>query len=366
MTAAPFTLVRARVAEVTRPAAAFLRVVFAGPELGRAGGVADPDTGLTRHLDRRIKIIVPGPRGLPAISDGADWYHAWLAEPAEERGFMRTYSIRELSGDGEHTRLTVDFVVHGGNGGHGGHGGHGADTGHAGHGRDGGHGEHAETGPALRWALQARPGDEVLLVLPRRGVARDEGVEFAPGAARNIVLVGDETAAPAVARILEDLAQRTPGARSAPGGSAPRLTALLELPGPGAAPGIAHGPGAEVHWLPRRPGEVPGAQALPALRALLHADGAGHADGGERDVVNRGCSTELPETADGLPWAVPGAAGTDDATDDPADVEATYWWVAGESGLVKSVRRLLVREAGVDRSRVAFMGYWRTGVAMRG
>ncbi|APT88357.1 hypothetical protein CFRA_02665 [Corynebacterium frankenforstense DSM 45800] len=345
MTAAPFTLVRARVAEVTRPAAAFLRVVFAGPELGRAGGVPDTGTGLTRHLDRRIKIIVPGPRGLPAIADDADWYHAWLAEPAEERGFMRTYSIRELSGNGEHTRLTVDFVVHGGNAGHGGH---------------------AETGPALRWALHARPGDEVLLVLPRRGVARDEGVEFAPGAARSIVLVGDETAAPAVARILEDLAQRTRGAHSTPDGPAPRLTALLELPGPGTAPGIAHGPGAAVHWLPRRPGEAPGAQVLPALRALLRADGAGHADGGERDVVNRGCPTELPETADGLPWAVPGAAAADDAADDTADVEATYWWVAGESGLVKSVRRLLVREAGVDRSRVAFMGYWRTGVAMRG
>jgi NADPH-dependent ferric siderophore reductase len=37
--------------------------------------------------------------------------------------------------------------------------------------------------------------------------------------------------------------------------------------------------------------------------------------------------------------------------------------VAGESAAVKAIRRLLVRGHGIDRHRVAFMGYWRLGRA---
>jgi NADPH-dependent ferric siderophore reductase len=42
-----------------------------------------------------------------------------------------------------------------------------------------------------------------------------------------------------------------------------------------------------------------------------------------------------------------------------------YVWIAGESGMVTSLRRRLVRDLGMDRRQVAFMGYWRRGVAMR-
>ncbi|WP_331716001.1 SIP domain-containing protein [Tessaracoccus coleopterorum] len=35
----------------------------------------------------------------------------------------------------------------------------------------------------------------------------------------------------------------------------------------------------------------------------------------------------------------------------------------GEAGLVKTLRRFLVSDAGLDRRRVAFMGYWRQGRA---
>ena len=37
----------------------------------------------------------------------------------------------------------------------------------------------------------------------------------------------------------------------------------------------------------------------------------------------------------------------------------------GHCGAVKVVRRALVGELGLDRRQVAFMGYWRQGVAMR-
>jgi len=38
-------------------------------------------------------------------------------------------------------------------------------------------------------------------------------------------------------------------------------------------------------------------------------------------------------------------------------------WIAGEAGCIKELRRYLVRDAGLDRHDVAFMGYWRTGKA---
>lgn len=36
-------------------------------------------------------------------------------------------------------------------------------------------------------------------------------------------------------------------------------------------------------------------------------------------------------------------------------------WLAGESGDVTAVRRHLVREVGVEKTRIAFLGYWRRG-----
>ncbi|HET7533309.1 MAG TPA: SIP domain-containing protein [Nocardioidaceae bacterium] len=35
--------------------------------------------------------------------------------------------------------------------------------------------------------------------------------------------------------------------------------------------------------------------------------------------------------------------------------------LSGSAGMVRDVRRQLVGELGVDRARVAFMGYWREG-----
>jgi NADPH-dependent ferric siderophore reductase len=42
-----------------------------------------------------------------------------------------------------------------------------------------------------------------------------------------------------------------------------------------------------------------------------------------------------------------------------------YAWIAGESWLVKALRRSLVTELEVDRRQVAFVGYWRQGVPMK-
>lgn len=38
-----------------------------------------------------------------------------------------------------------------------------------------------------------------------------------------------------------------------------------------------------------------------------------------------------------------------------------FAWLAGESASVAGVWRLLTREVGVPKERVAFLGYWRQG-----
>ena len=52
--------------------------------------------------------------------------------------------------------------------------------------------------------------------------------------------------------------------------------------------------------------------------------------------------------------------------DSPVDAPGEFYaWMAGESATVKTLRRLLVSTHGVDRKRVAFMGYWRAGRSER-
>jgi NADPH-dependent ferric siderophore reductase len=49
--------------------------------------------------------------------------------------------------------------------------------------------------------------------------------------------------------------------------------------------------------------------------------------------------------------------------DVPEDARASglYAWLAGESTVITGLRRHLVRDRGVDRRGVAFMGYWKAG-----
>jgi len=45
------------------------------------------------------------------------------------------------------------------------------------------------------------------------------------------------------------------------------------------------------------------------------------------------------------------------------DSSRLYAWLVGEAGVIRTPRRRLVTECGVDRRAVAFMGYWRLGRA---
>src|SRR5699024_6172094 len=173
---APIVVSQTRVIDARPLGESFVRLVVAGPELLRwSADVVDPGT----VRDAYMKVIVPPPGGGGAIPD-ADAIRDWLALPEAERGWMRTYTVRRADTvelDGEHVpALTVDMVVHPG----------------------------GDEGPGSAWARSVRPGDIVHIAGPGRGHA--PWAAWAPGRAERVVCAGDETAAPALLAIAEELA----------------------------------------------------------------------------------------------------------------------------------------------------------------
>jgi NADPH-dependent ferric siderophore reductase len=307
--ALPMILDEVEVVAVERLSPTYVRVGLGGSVLA--------DFGVDGPLyDQRIKLVFPNAAGALPSFEGADeaWYATWLALPASERGHMRTYTVREVRGSGARTRLVVDFVLH-------------LDEG--------------ATGPGSAWASRAAVGDRLVLVAPRKGQPFG-GIEFAPGGARLLLMAGDETAVPAVCSILEDLP------------AAARGIAFLEVPDPADAQEVDHPAGVEVIWLPRR--------GKP-LGARLHAAVLDYLGAGRRALVE-------PEDVDPDLWETPGYSSSGDDVDpsrsgDGRRYDDLYAWIAGEAGVVTALRRHLVKELGMDRRQVAFMGYWRRGVAMR-
>ncbi|GAA3395362.1 siderophore-interacting protein [Streptomyces roseoviridis] len=158
---------------------------------------------------------------------------------------------------------------------------------------------HEDGGPACRWAQHAKPGDRVVVLGP--AVADNTGVRFRlPEDADSVLIWGDETALPAASAILQWLPAET------------RAHVYLEVPYSGDRMELATEADATITWLVREEG------APSAVEAIAAAE-------------------------------LPGA--------DP------YVWIAGESGVVKALRRHFVRERGLDRRRVTFVGYWRKGLS---
>jgi NADPH-dependent ferric siderophore reductase len=216
--------------------------------------------------DSYIKLFFPRPGQdrpqLPAAPDGdiSCWYRSYLAMPDDIRPAMRTYTVRRHSG----VELDVDFVLH------------------------------DDGGPASRWASTARPGDNVAFFGPG-------GVHSVPEQTDWQLLIGDETALPAIGAILESL----------PRGAVAH--AYIEVDNPAEQQDFQTLGNIEVQWIHRHAG--------PHGKALL-------------DAVR---SAEFP-------------AGR------------LYGWISGEASLVKFARRHLVRDRGFDRRAIAFTGYWRLGL----
>lgn len=308
----PLVLGEVEVVAVERLSPSFVRVELGAPCLAEMGVDGS-------WLDQRFKVIFPCEDGsLPRLPmAGLDWWEAWQALPEEERGSMRTYTVREVRGLGEHRRLVVDIVVHEPVAGE-------------------------PDGPGNRWASTASVGDRLLVLVPRRG-HEFGGREFAPAPTDRLLLVADETAVPAVAGILRDLGAGAAGC------------ALLEVPTSADVQALEAPAGVEVHWLPR--------DGAPR-GDLLHA-----ATVARLGVDPRALPEVDDDEVDPNVWETPvySSSGEQIAPEAGTDVrDGLYAWIAGESKVVTGLRRHLVRERGVDRRQVAFMGYWREGVSMRG
>ncbi len=325
-----------RVTAVEQLSPNFRRITFGGYSL-RQFGVH----GST--LDLRIKLMFPsrtpdgGPVPLPELrTENPGWYSEWLALEPAVRGSMRTYTVRQARLDAVYPEIDVDFVLHLDASGHG--------------------------GPAADWASAARPGDTLTLIGPNNRAAHCvtaesyAGIEWRPGLARRVLLAGDETAVPAIAAILESLPPYLSG------------HAILEVPSAADFQDLSSAADVGVTWLargqangPRRHGEL----LRAAVRAAVPEPGwvgatVPHpAAGPEPEDINvdQGILWETPARMDAR------AVGAGRNPGRPAGSLPFYAWIAGEAGTVKELRRYLVRDVGIDRKQVAFMGYWRQGRA---
>lgn len=185
----------------------------------------------------------------------------------EHRPVRRRYTVR--SWDPVARTMSIDFVLHG-------HGGPG----------------HGDPGVAGAWAGAARPGDVLQLTGPGGSYLPDPDVDWH-------LMVGDESALPAIAASLEQVPAGVPA------------YVMLEVVGVEdrvelSCPGELH-----LTWLHRY--EHPGAEdlLLDAVSGLTFPPGRAHA------------------------------------------------FVHGEAGDVRQVRRHLLLERGVDRDLLSASGYWR-------
>ncbi len=306
-TGLPLLLEELQVVRVERLSPSFVRVELGSPALAEFG-VDGP------LYDQRIKLIFPGRHGLPSFDRTEEPAMAsWYGRPEEERGYMRTYTVREVLGNGVDTRLVVDFVIHG---------------------------PDEPSGPGGDWGARAEVGQRVVAVVPKRGLPFG-GIEFDPAGATQLLVVGDETALPAIARILEDLPADAKGSVFVEVAVSDDIQDLRRLPG------------MTVTWLPRN-GRARGSEIHGAVLGLLGADVA----------------EQLVDEIDPDLWETPTYSSSGEDVDASVvvvghDYDGLYAWIAGEAKLVTGLRRALVKDLGIDRRQVCFMGYWRVGVAMK-
>ncbi|MEZ5190871.1 MAG: siderophore-interacting protein [Schumannella sp.] len=262
VTHAPSGLVHAHVLRRAAVTPHLVRVTIGGDDLRRFE---------YRGFDQWFRLAVPVRDTHPRFDNLPDrfdmgGYLRYLALPKHTRPVIRNYTVRGFRPDGAHgPELDIDFVVHG------------AD------------------GIAAPWAASAEAGDEVAFI--------DQGCGWRGETAEPVLLIGDESALPAVAGILRDLPRDVTG------------TAIIELFDAADRQEIEGPAGVDVLWVTRSPDDAPGTEALAVLRDLVSI---------------------------------------------PADVTA---FAAGESGLATGARRHLVGERGIPKSQVTFCGYWKAGKA---
>lgn len=213
---------------------------------------------LTPHM---VRVVLGGP-GLAEVVD-LPWTDEYvkLVFAGPDGPVMRSYTVRAW--DAVAREMTIDLVVHG------------------------------DAGVAGPWAANAQVGDVVTL--------RGQGGDFVPDASCDaLLLVGDESALPAILRTLE----------AVPDG--PAVHAFVEVASDDERQEVPVHAGVHVTWVLR--GETWGGALVRAVR----------------DAV-------LPE----------------------GRLQA---FIHGEAGVVRELRRHVRADRGVAREDLSASGYWRLGV----
>lgn len=244
----------ASVKRVRRLTPRMVRVTFTSPELASFGW-----NGPAAH----IKVIFVDPAQALAPSGGAPGAAAGATSTAAEpRPTMRTYTPRRF--DRETRELDVDFVLHG-------------------------------EGPASTWAAQAAVGQSLMIGGPGRNYVIDPSAEW-------FVLVGDDSAIPAIGTILEHLPPTVPA------------TAFVEVVDANDEHPFYAGSNAAIHWLRRGEDASKAGELLEAaVRNFTFPPGAGRV------------------------------------------------YVACEASAVRRIRRHLLHERGMSRDHIVTRGYWKLG-----
>jgi NADPH-dependent ferric siderophore reductase len=233
--------------ELTRRTLDVVRVERLPPGMVRIGLGGEELRGFTSlGFDDHIKLFFPQGNEGPG-----------LAPP------MRDYTPRRFSA--EQDELWVDFFLHGG-------------------------------GPATSWAAQASVGQTLLIAGPRgSSVIAPEGIELH-------LLIGDETALPAISRRLEEL----------PASS--RALAVIEIEAGAERPVLESQAAVQFVWVLRDP--------------------------------HNGLSPQtIIDTLRGLEFAT----------------KRCFAWVACESRAARAIRAYLRDERGFDKRWIKAAGYWQQG-----
>lgn len=213
---------------------------------------------VSASFDDHVKLFFPAPGEerpeLPALGPNGVEFREGVPRP-----LMRDFTPRRYD---HHAReLDLEFALH-------------------------------DAGPATEWAARARPGDWLGVGGPRGSLVIGTGFDWH-------LLIGDESALPAIARRLEELPATT------------QAIAVIEVDDAAAQPVLRSAAALALHWVHRRAGD----DLVQTLRGLTLPDGQGYA------------------------------------------------WAAGEGARMRAVRACLIDDLGLDKRQLRASAYWKQGAA---